>query len=101
MKDLSDKNQEIKKLEGQIKYLKSELYDSDVLVEKQEVVKFKAPSEIHVENFIENMVGYTQESIKRKIIADYFNPRSVLVEESYELKFPFRFTFHVKNFDYF
>ena len=81
--------------------MKTELYDSDVLVETKEVVQFKHPQEIFVENFIETMVGHTQESIKRKIIADYFNPRSVLVEEGYDLVFPFKFTFHIDNFEYF
>lgn len=95
------KDTEIKTLKSQISHLKSELYDSDVLVEEKEVVKFKPPSSLNIENFVENMVGLTQESIKKKIISDFFNPRSVLVEENFELKFPFNFTFHIKNIELF
>lgn len=42
-----------------MKYLKAELYDSEPLIEEKKVVEFKNPDSINVENFVENMVGYT------------------------------------------
>ena len=59
------------------------------------------PEKLTIENFLEQPLGLNNETIKRTIIADYFNPKSILIEEDFYLKFPFKFTFNVLNPDHF
>lgn len=45
-----------------------------------------------IENFKESK--YIESKFK-KIISDYFNPRSILIKQDYKFKLPFTFTFNL------
>ena len=62
-------------------------------MEKEKVIKIR-PKSLTVENFKESQY---MESKFKKIISDYFNPRSILVKQDYYFKLPFSFCFNVQG----
>lgn len=47
----------------------------------RDVTKFIVPKSLVVENFIEKIYCNNEESLKRTMISEFFNPKSILIEE--------------------
>lgn len=76
------------------------MYEDKPIITQKEVAKFVVPDRLFIENFLEDPLT-NHESLKRTMVADFFNPKSILIEESFYLKFPFTFTFEVLNIQHF